>query len=826
MNAREGPPNSYEIQLLREIVGGHLEGNGYIHGSIRTIYYDTRRIVDGHDALFVALKGHRDGHHYIADAFDHGIRAFLVSDLHQLRALPAYIQTKSAFVVVPDTLTALQQWSRHHRQQFKGTVVGITGSNGKTIVKEWLYHLTGPYISSYRSPGSYNSQLGVPLSILGLRTYHRLAHIEAGISRPGEMTILQQIIQPEGGIFTTLGDAHDSYFATPTDKLHEKLELFRHADWLVYRGDRPYACIIRDFCRRQHIESIEWHSDRLRPYRVQWEIRPRQSLLKVTIGNQSALFTIPFASSHAIENAAHAIVAAHHLGISFDHIAALTASFPQVRMRLEVEPAKGGGLLINDAYSADLTSLKAAVSFMQTHGSDHPPALIISDFEETHPTPSQLQEALAPIKWHHIYHVGKGDAFDKLLPGRTIHVPDVDTLLQHLQHHPIGPHLWLIKGARRTRLEKVAMWLRKQSHPTRLEINLAALAHNFYVYHSLLPRSTEIILMLKSFGYGTGLPHLSRFLNGLPLGWVAVAYIDEGIELRQSGMHHRIMVMNPEGGDLRQLVEYHLEPVVFSMHLWDELLQAGYEGPIHIKLDTGMRRVGFEEAHLPAIVSRIRETPQWVIASVFSHLAVAEDPHHDQFTHRQFQQFEAWSNYLRHHISNDFIRHILNSAGTARFADRYAYDAVRLGIGLLGIDPAGIMNSRLEPALAFKTYVLDVRTVKKGETIGYGRAGHMERDGQVAVIGAGYGDGYRRVLSHGRGIVNINGQLFPTIGNICMDVTLVDVSNGNVQPGDEVVLFGSTPSLNEVARRAETIPYEIITGIPHRVRRLYYLESS
>ncbi len=825
-HAEHSPLGPYTCEALRRIVGGTCEGSASAHRRIGAIYYDTRRIIDGEEGIFVALRSRRDGHQFLLAAFEAGVRMFLVSDRSAVRRLPAYVQTQSTFVVVPDTLKALHQWARHHRCAFQGPVIGITGSNGKTIVKEWLYHLVGPFISTHRSPGSYNSQLGVALSILGIRPFHRQALIEAGISRPGEMAALASLIHPTGGIFTTLGDAHDVHFTDRQHKLEEKLRLFRGVQWLVFRGDRPYSETIRRFCHRHRIRPVEWRIEGESTYRISRKTDAHGTHLTIHHNSETARLRLPFTSSHAIENAAHAVVTAHQLGLSFEQIGSLTASLPWIRMRLEVETARHESLLINDAYNADAASLKAAVEFIRPYARTYQPALILSDFEETAPPPDQLRNLLGTVPWERIYHVGTEPHLAGLYPYHTISVPDVETLIQRLKNESLSHRVWLVKGARRARLERVVAWLRHQSHPTRLEVNLAALAHNFFLYQSLLPPHTGIILMVKAFAYGTGLTQLSHFLNDLPARWVAVAYIDEGVRLREAGLRHRIMVMNPEGGDLTQLMAHRLEPVVFSMHLWDHLHQSGYEGPIHIKLDTGMRRVGFEAHHLDELIRRLRHTPRWEVASVFSHLAAAEDPRHDAFTRTQLAQFEGWTARLQRRLGIRFTRHILNSAGTARFAPEHAYEAVRLGIGLLGVDPAGVLTHRLEPALTFKTYVLDVRHLPAGATVGYGRAGRMTRSGRVAVLGAGYGDGYRRALSGGQGKVNINGMLYPTIGNVCMDVTLVEVGEGDVRPGDEVILFGEMPSLEEVARWAGTIPYELIVGIPPRVRRVYFLESG
>ncbi len=828
MPAKEARPYGIATAgLISQWTEGTLWGRHGEDEPITHVYYDTRRILKGENGLFVALQGRHDGHDYIEEAFRKGVRVFLVSNRARLRSLPAHIQTRALFIVVKDTLRALQQWARHHRKTFEAPVIAITGSNGKTIVKEWLYHLLAPFRSTYRSPGSYNSQLGVPLSILKVRPDHATAILEAGISRPGEMTTLSQIIRPNGVIFTTLGSAHDAHFQSREQKLQEKLLLAADADWLIFRSDQPYSPVIEAFLRQQGGKPVRWAvHDAPADYRIILQQR-KDNATNVRIippAGKEVNLTLPFRHTHHIENALHAIVAAHHVGLSFDRIRKMLSTLPPVRMRLEVERAAHDNLIINDAYNSDLESLRAAVEFTRPYVTDRPAILVLSDFEESHPSFEEIKAAIHPIDWEHIYYVGHGAT--GAFPWPTTRYPDTESLIRALSQNPLPEHrVWLLKGARRFHVEKVASFLRQRSHRTRLEVNLAALAHNFYLYRSLLPPQTGIILMVKAFAYGTGIGQLTRFLNELPVAYLAVAYVDEGIALREAGVKQPIMVMHVAEQEVASLKRHHLEPVLYAFPLWEELHRQGYEGKVHIKVDTGMRRMGFEEEAQEKVARAIRQWPEIRPVSIFTHLAAAEDPAHDAFTHAQLRQFEAWTRNLEQRTGRTFLRHALNSAGMIRFGHQYRYEMVRLGIGLLGVDPTGLVQSRLEPALSLKTTVLQLREITPEDTIGYGRRGRREHRGTIAVIGAGYADGYRRILSEGRGKVNINNCLYPTIGTISMDVTAIDVSGGDVAVGDEVTLFGEFPPLSAVARWMGTIPYEVIVGIPERVRRVYFQDA-
>lgn len=830
----------YTIQHIATIVKGRVTALHH-DAMVSELLTDSRRAVLPERSLFVALKGpRRDGHRFLKEAHSKGVRNFMVSEE------PAEPLPESNIILVRDALVALQVLAAYHRSKFSIPVIGITGSNGKTIVKEWLNQLLETRYAIVRSPKSYNSQVGVPLSVWQLNDTAGLAIFEAGISQSEEMDKLQRIIQPTIGVFTNIGDAHSEGFLNNHQKVREKLRLFSNVSTLIYCKDyhevhEGVAAMYRQLKTgtRPPFRIISWSKLGDAELRItSIEKRESHTQLRARFEEEELSVSIPFIDNASIENAIHCWCVLLHLQLPAQAIQAGMAALHPVAMRLELRNGINDTSIINDSYSADISSLRIALDFLSTQHQHPGRTVILTDLLQSGRSEKELYAEIARLlKQHEVNRLfGVGPcisrhqaAFQKYFSngeGFVQFFPSVEDFLQQFPRLHFAHETILLKGARIFELEQVTALLEKQTHQTLLEINLDAVLHNLRVHQQLLRADTRIMAMVKAFSYGSGTHEIASALQFNKVDYLAVAYADEGVDLRKGGIRLPIMVMNPDESSFDTLVQHNLEPEIYSPELLDELSRfLKTEGlsqfPIHLELETGMNRLGFAESDLPVLIGKL-QSPLFRVQSVFSHLVASEDPAFDAFTRQQGELFTRMSEAVLSQLSYPVIRHLLNSAGIARHRE-WQFDMVRIGIGLYGID--GTHALYLREVSTLRTSIAQLKRLHQGESVSYGRSGRVDRDSLIATVRLGYADGYPRILGNGRGKMLVNGQLVPTIGNICMDMTMLDVTDtGALQQGDEVIVFGQALPVAELARWADTIPYEILTGISQRVKRVYFQE--
>ncbi len=820
----------YTIQQIAQIIHGKLFAPaGFQHRRIKQIVTDSRTFFREENALFFALKGPRNnGHNYVANLLNKGLNAFVVSQ-------PEVISEKSAFILVESTTEALQKLAAFHRKNFQYPVIGITGSNGKTIVKEWLHELLAEEFKIVRSPKSYNSQIGVPLSVLLMENHNNLGIFEAGISQSGEMAKLVKIIQPEIGILTNIGDAHQENFKSGRQKTEEKLKLFARSKTLIFcADDEKTAVLVRQFCRRQNIKPVSWSVEN-REAAIQFNKLPENGSthIEARIGDKLFHFHIPFTDVSSIENACHCFAAAHILSKNPEKILPRFSQLAPVAMRLEIKQGINNCLLINDYYNSDLASLSIALSVLhqQAKKGHLKKQVILSDIQQTGIPQNELYQKVNELlkQWDINELIGIGPEISvnaEVFSLRKMFYDSVKSFEKSMVRNRFKDSAILIKGARSFTFEKISELLQQKAHQTVLEIDLNALVNNLNVFRSLINPSTKIMVMVKAFSYGSGDVEIAKLLQFQNVDYLAVAVADEGLELRQAGIQTPVIVMNPEEHSFQNIINFGLEPNIYSIELLDAFEKAVTDNalqhfPIHIKLDTGMNRLGFKTVEdVERIISVLRKTDRLKVVSVFSHLAASDDPGMETFTHEQFNRFELLLKKFTENFSYKIDRHILNSAGIERFPEKQ-FEMVRLGIGLYGISVTGLP---LQNISTFKSIVSQVKKLQPGETVGYSRKGEINRETEIAVVPVGYADGLDRKLGNGNGEAFIKGKRVPVIGNICMDMLMLDVTGQKVQPGDEVEFFGTHISISEIAEKAGTIPYEILTGISQRVKRIYLQE--
>lgn len=807
---------------LIEVVPALDSHVGNPEAAVHRLFYDSRLIISPENGLFFAFPtGRSNGHSYIPQAFEKGIRQWVISEpeweTHLLRLDP-----DQNILFVENPWNALRELAAWHRSQFAISSIGITGSNGKTIVKEWLSQLTGPDRYVCKSPNSFNSQLGVALSVWNLKPGHQLGIFEAGISLPGEMEKLEQMIRPDLGIFTNLGSAHENGFESPSQKLREKLLLFRHSRRVILPETvwQKWESEIRYSLPDQEIKTWKWANGT----DSKWELH---------LDDQRFSFHLPYSDPASLENLGNAISAALETGISGEAIQARLPLLHQPAMRLSLKEGHRGNVLIDDSYTNDQSGLEAALQFarMQQKG-EQPLLVLLSDLEGTEAQLAQLKETLGKtleqFSVNQLFTIGEQFAgWKSPILIRHQNWPGTKEFLENARALEPENAVILIKGSRRFGFEQVVRAWQKKMHGTRLEINLNAMVHNLNFYRSLLKPGTGIMAMVKALGYGSGDEEIARLLEFYQVRYLAVAYADEGIKLREAGIKLPIMVMNPSPDAFGQLIEHQLEPEIYSFHILEEYLQAGNFTeklpPIHLKVDTGMHRLGFMPEELGLLIEKLNAHPELKIASVFSHLAGADEDHLESYSREQIQKFDAFCEGLKNQTNRSFHRHILNSAGILRFPEAQ-YDWVRLGIGLYGIEINAWYQDQLQPVSTLKTTVSQIKELKAGDSVGYGRKTILAKDSKVATIAIGYSDGFRRDFSVGKGGVWFGAQYLPVLGNVCMDMSMVDASGTDLKEGDEVDVFRDAETLEALAKAARTIPYEILTGIGHRVKRIFFRE--
>ena len=817
-----------KISLISTLIGAHRIGEA--ETQVDWLLTDSRSLVFPEQTLFFAIRTQKnDGHRYIDELYRRGVRAFVVSKA------PEAPKADANYLLVPSPLRALQRLAERHREEFDIPVIGITGSNGKTIVKEWLYQMLSADFNITRSPRSWNSQIGVPLSVWRITGQTELGIFEAGISEPGEMDALECIIQPTIGVLTHLGSAHDENFADRREKCLEKLRLFRHAKALIYNADDE---LISD-C----VSTMDFRGELLG-----WQIRGE----RLVLGDESLdIAAIASADAASLENMCHCISVCRHLGISATDISERLGHLEPVAMRMEVKEGRQGCTLITDTCNSDLGSLEIALDFMRRRpeSSGRKRTLILSDIKQTGLHVTELYSRVAALMRQYeadeLIGIGREISSGMMCVAdelRPRHLQLFDTTQQFLDStvpQALDNRVILIKGSRQARFDQIADALVQKVHETILEVNLSAVVGNLNYYRSFMRPETKMVCMVKASAYGAGAVEVAKTLQDQGVDYLAVAVADEGVELRRAGITGNVMIMNPEMSSFRTLFEYQLEPEVYSFRLLEALIRAAeHEGitgfPIHLKLDTGMHRLGFDpQKDLPALIERLHSQKALVPRSVFSHFVGSDSEDFDAFSARQWQLFSTATAQLQAAFPYPILRHICNSAGIVHFPERHC-DMVRLGLGLYGVDPMGsekakvknekLSEATLTPISTLKTTILQIHDVPADETVGYSRKGRLTRDSRIAALPIGYADGLNRHLGCGHGYCLVNGQRAPYVGNICMDVCMIDVTDIPCREGDQVIIFGPELPPTVLADIIDTIPYEILTGVSPRVKRVYYVD--
>ncbi|MCR9065129.1 MAG: bifunctional UDP-N-acetylmuramoyl-tripeptide:D-alanyl-D-alanine ligase/alanine racemase [Cytophagales bacterium] len=804
---------------------------------------DSRFLSQPSKTLFIAIKGERhDGHLFIKELMEKGVKSFIVSE--EWAKDNGVLLTKARFWVTANPVKTLQEIAVNHRNQFDIPVIGITGSNGKTIVKEWLSSILQKSKTIVKSPRSYNSQIGVPLSVWQMDSTHEVGIFEAGISQPAEMQSLQEIINPEIGIFTNIGSAHSEGFRSQKQKVTEKLRLFRKAKTLIYSQDYPELDEeIRIFLKAVNpkIELLSWSKNGKGTTTVDISKKDKFSKLNIYWNGEEFNLKVPFVDDASIENAIHCFFASYIL-LSKEYgseealkmIQTGLDSLKPIAMRLELKEAINNCYLIDDSYNNDFGGLQMALNFMNQHHINRKKTIILSDVLQSGQPKKELygkiSELLEGAEIEKVIGIGPDFINHKDLFNNIGAYSSVE---EFLSRHPIQSfqnELILVKGARDFTFEKIVNELTHKVHGTVLEVNLDAVTHNLNYYRSLLPEKTKLMVMVKASAYGSGSTEVASLLQYHRVDYLAVAYTDEGVQLRENGIDLPIMVLNPQPESFKKLIDYKLEPEIYSLGLLQSLIKFIHfnDEPtkplkIHLKLDTGMKRLGFIKDDVEELLNILHQESCLEVASIFSHLAASDSKKHKDFTLEQINNFEHLSGTLIRQLKDKPLRHIANTAAISNYPQA-SYDMVRLGIGLYGIDFTDSHQEELQNVASLKTTISQIKKVKKGETVGYSRMGLAKEDMRIATIAIGYADGFDRKLSNGKGQVWINGQLCPIIGNVCMDMSMVDISKVNAEEGDSVEVFGKQINIFDVAKTLETIPYEILTKIGTRVKRVFFKE--
>lgn len=820
----------YTIEKVTTLIGARRYGDS--ESNVRWILTDSRSLCFPEETLFFAIRsGRNDGHKYIADLYRRGVRNFVVEELPQ-NWNEEYPEAN--FLKVPFALEALQRLAERHRDEFNIPVVGITGSNGKTVVKEWLYQLLSPSMAVTRSPRSYNSQIGVPLSVWLLNEQSEVGVFEAGISQPGEMDALRDIIQPTVGVLTNLGAAHQENFKSMEDKCHEKLKLFHDSKAIVY----PYD----DEIVRKCVESYEYKGEQIawsmkdssvKMFVKSVDKKDTQTTISYVFNGKEASYTLPFIDEASIANSITCAAVALHLGLTTDEIAQRMPAIEPVAMRLEVKQGQHGCTLINDSYNSDVNSLDIALDFMNRRP-DHEGrrrTLILSDIYQSGEDGATLYKEVSDlaVKRGVEKFIGIGPEIsryaDEIQIKEKYFFNDCNAFIESNVFGSLRNEVILLKGSRKFSFDKLTELLEQKVHETILEVNLNAVVKNLNYYRSFMKPTTKLVCMVKADAYGAGAVEVAKTLQDHRVDYLAVAVADEGVTLRKNGITCNIMIMNPEMTSFKTMFDYKLEPEVYSFRLLDALVKAaqkeGITGyPVHIKLDTGMHRLGFDpHCDMDELISRLKNQNAIIPRSVFSHFVGSDSDDFDNFSAMQFKLFDEGSKKLQSAFSHKILRHMDNSAGIEHFPERQM-DMCRLGLGLYGIDSRD--NSILNTVSTLKSTILQIHHVPKEETVGYSRKGVLTRDSVIGAIPIGYADGLNRRLGCGHCYCLVNGQKAPYVGNICMDVAMIDLTGIDCKEGDTVEIFGEHLPVTVLSDVLGTIPYEVLTSISNRVKRVYY----
>ena len=799
------------------------------HWGISELVFDSRKVIFPEKTLFFAIKtAKNNGHLYISELIKQKVKNFIVSE-----NVEKYKDCDANFFQVENPVLAMQQMAAEHRKKFSYPVVGITGSNGKTIVKEWLSTILSKEFSVIKNPNSYNSQIGVPLSVWQMNDTHNFAIFEAGISQKNEMAKLEAIIKPNIGILTNIGNAHSGFFENDKEKLLEKFQLFKNASTIIYNND---AQLIRDTLHQDeftHLQKISWGKNPDSYYKIVSQKQLQYSTI-VEFSHTPEWLEIPFTDAASVENALHISALLMYLGYSLAHISKQLLLLSPLSMRMEIKEAQNHSIIINDTYSLDLNSLRIALDFLSTQTQYAKKTLIISDFEQVNWGENEYLELSKIFDNHNITKmVGVGSEmrkFHNYFPVvEKYFYATTNELLSHLEDINIKDEVVLIKGARSFRFERVVQALQLKTHQTILQVDLTAIVHNLHYFKKLLRPETKMMAMVKAMSYGLGDAELINELCYHKIDYLAVAYTDEGVTLRKRNITQPIIVLGAEATGFDLMIRHQLEPEIFNLFYLKELIQTlqNYPEiesfPIHIKVDTGMHRLGFDEDEIEEMLMLVKSCSQIKIASVFTHLAAAEDAKEDRFTQNQIEKFNFICKKIERQITYPFLKHVSNTAGIIRFPEAQ-FDMVRLGLGLYGFSPVQEVQPQLHPVINLSSVVTQLKKVKKGETVGYNRTYTAQEDMQIAIVPVGYADGFPRELSNGAGEMLVHDKKCPIVGKICMDMTMIDVTGLDVAIGDEVIIYNSENSLDNIGAKIGKTPYELLTAISKRVPRIYTRE--
>ncbi|RXR35322.1 bifunctional UDP-N-acetylmuramoyl-tripeptide:D-alanyl-D-alanine ligase/alanine racemase [Flavobacterium piscinae] len=803
-------------QLQAEFFGNHPEN------SIQNVSIDSRSLQNNEFTLFFCIIGpNHNGHDYIQELIEKGVKNFVVSQV--VNPTP-----EINFLKVEDTLVALQQFAAFYRKKFSFPIIGVTGSNGKTIVKEWLNFLLSPDYNIIRSPKSYNSQVGVPLSVIGINEQHNLGIFEAGISTVNEMQKLEAIIHPTIGILTNIGSAHDEGFENLGQKIKEKLKLFPNVDVLIYNKNKSIDAFLNP-----NIKTFSWSSsDKSADVLIHHKTTNDKTSLNITIDKTCFKINIPFSDEASIENVIQCLMVMFYFKYDFDTIQNRLSLLYPIEMRLKVKKGINNTTIIDDSYSSDFQSLKIALDFLESQKQHHKKTLILSDiFQsglENDELYSRVSQMVISNKINRVIGVGETISHykHKFLNGITF-LSQAD-FLAHFDSLQFENETILIKGARSFHFEEIVSLLEEKTHETVLEINLNALSHNYNFYKAKLKPETKMMVMVKAFSYGNGGLEIAKLLEYLKADYLGVAFADEGIALKSNGIHLPIMVLNPESTSFEAIIQHELEPEIYSLKGLNAFLKIAKQKhlkdfPIHLKIDTGMHRLGFDEIHLEELISILKNCKTVQVKSILSHMATSDDLAHHDFALEQIEKFNRISTYISAALEISPIRHILNTSGISNYPQAQ-FDMVRLGIGLYGISNDANEQKFLENVGTLKSVISQIRTIQAGESVGYGRRFIAEKETKIATIPIGYADGIRRSWGNGLGFVVINNQKASIVGSVCMDMLMVDITDIPCVEGNEVIILGENPSVSFMAAKLSTIPYEILTGISQRVKRIFYRE--
>lgn len=801
---------------------------------------DSRTLIDPCGTIFFAITTKRNtGCRYVEELYAKGVRSFVLPNGagEELRSVVSGWADVNVWYV-KDVVKALQAIAAAHRDHFGIPVVGITGSNGKTIVKDWLVQLLSPDRHVVASPKSYNSQIGVPLSVWQMKPSDSIAIFEAGISESGEMVALRNVIKPTIGIFTNIGQAHDENFLTRPQKVAEKLQLFTHCETLIYCSDhKDIRYVVSEQESLKDVACYTWgHSSDDKVQLLDVKYGPHSTTLSIKLAGGCHDIVIPFIDYASVENAMHCITFMVYAGYSVEEIKERCSKLVSVEMRLELNEGINNSILINDGYSLDMNSLSIALDYLQHVQQYYNKTLVLSDFVQSGMVEQELYSQVAQlIRQRGITKfIGIGEALSRnrslFEDVESAFYPTTDAFLLEYPISSISNETILLKGARKFRFENIAKVLQRKSHETIMEVNLGALVSNLNYFRGRIKPSTKLMAMVKAASYGMGKVEVANTLQFNHADYLTVAYSDEGVELRRNGIRLPIMVMNPEEESFADMVRYQLEPDIYSFRIFKSFSSTvrafgSRDYPVHVEFDTGMHRLGFSEQDINGLAESFNAGDNVLrVRSVFSHLACSEDPAMDDFTNSQISKFKNWSRRLKSKLPySDVLCHILNSSGIARFPEAQM-DMVRLGIGLYGISPDPDIQSHLKSVSTLKTKISQVKDIPAGDSVGYNRRWIASRPSRLAIIPIGYADGFARRLGYGNSEVTINGQKAKVVGSVCMDMCFADVTDIDCREGDDVVIYGDAQTIHHLSAVGDTIPYEIFTSVSQRVKRVYYHE--